>query len=114
RKFTQGQVLAGGPEVIQLRTFNPDQLGSDISSNNYSFAVAPLRVFPAGGLFNNDVSVTIDTLTSNAVINFITDTSTNIETWPLSGIKVLGANNAYLFWGTRDGFSDSPFLTNVF
>jgi YVTN family beta-propeller protein len=115
RQFSQGMIVAGGPvtggpEVIQLRTFNPDQIGSDVSSNTYTFAVAPLTVLPAGGTFSNDVFVAVSTVTSDAVIKFVTDTS-DLATW---NDRTISSNNIFLFQGTRSGFADSPIVTNVF
>lgn len=106
--------LAGGPTPLQVRAFHPDFLGSEVVSNTFNFAVAPLVMLPAGGSYSNAVPVRISTPTELTAIRF-TETEAvptiDDELWEngeLNGTTILQAK------GFRDGFSSSLVVSNNF
>ncbi len=112
--FPPALSLSSGPANFQVRAASPDFTTSAAVGAAYSFFVNPLQVSTPGGTFNNQINLTISTLTSNATIRFTTDSApptTNSASWTNG---VLSSSGVLLAQGFRDGFSSSPLISNQF
>lgn len=99
--------------TLRVRGFRPGFEATEIVSNRFDFAVAPIEVFPAGGTFTNEMPISVRTATEGVDLRFTSDGSqpsaTSAKWTPTNAINGIIQIKAF-----KNGYSASTVASNSF